>query len=99
MTDAQLIDMLGRPAKVAKLCGVTVQAVCQWRNNNAIPAAPLMIRFLKPNVFGVLTFVNTPVDGVVAPTLPLREPANPGAVKTPVDGKNDTAEVVETVGV
>ena len=43
MTDAQLIDMLGRPAKVAKLCGVTVQAVCQWRNNNAIPAAPLML--------------------------------------------------------
>ena len=43
MTDAQLIDMLGRPAKVAKLCGVTVQAVCQWRNNNAIPASPLML--------------------------------------------------------
>ena len=43
MNDAQLIDMLGRPAKVAKLCGVTVQAVCQWRNNNAIPAAPLML--------------------------------------------------------
>ena len=43
MTDAQLIDMLGRPAKVAKLCGVTVQAVCHWRNNNAIPAAPLML--------------------------------------------------------
>jgi DNA-binding transcriptional regulator YdaS (Cro superfamily) len=43
MTDSQLIDMLGRPAKVAKLCGVTVQAVCQWRNNNAIPAAPLML--------------------------------------------------------
>jgi DNA-binding transcriptional regulator YdaS (Cro superfamily) len=43
MTDAQLIDMLGKPAKVAKLCGVTVQAVCQWRNNNQIPAAPLML--------------------------------------------------------
>ena len=43
MTDAQLIDLLGRPAKVAKLCGVTVQAVCQWRNNNAIPAAPKMM--------------------------------------------------------
>ena len=43
MTDSQLIDLLGRPAKVAKLCGVTVQAVCQWRNNNAIPAAPLML--------------------------------------------------------
>ena len=43
MTDSQLIDMLGRPAKVAKLCGVTVQAVCQWRNNYAIPAAPLML--------------------------------------------------------
>jgi DNA-binding transcriptional regulator YdaS (Cro superfamily) len=43
MTDSQLIDMLGRPAKVAKLCGVTVQAVCQWRNNNSIPAAPLML--------------------------------------------------------
>ena len=26
-----------------------------------------MILFLNPNVFGVLTFVNTPVDGVVAP--------------------------------
>jgi DNA-binding transcriptional regulator YdaS (Cro superfamily) len=37
MTDAQIIDLLGKPAKVAKLCGVTVQAVCQWRNNNAIP--------------------------------------------------------------
>jgi DNA-binding transcriptional regulator YdaS (Cro superfamily) len=43
MTDAQMIDLLGKPAKVAKLCGVTVQAVCQWRNNNAIPAAPLML--------------------------------------------------------
>jgi DNA-binding transcriptional regulator YdaS (Cro superfamily) len=43
MTDSQLIDLLGKPAKVAKLCGVTVQAVCQWRNNNAIPAAPLML--------------------------------------------------------
>ena len=43
MTDAQMIDRLGKPAKVAKLCGVTVQAVCQWRNNNAIPAAPLML--------------------------------------------------------
>ena len=58
-----------------------------------------MILFLNPNVFGVFTFVNTPVDGVVAPTVPLRAPANPVAVKTPVDGKNDTAEVVETVGV
>ena len=38
-----MIDLLGKPAKVAKLCGVTVQAVCQWRNNNAIPAAPLML--------------------------------------------------------
>ena len=43
MTDAQIIDLLGRPAKVAKICGVSVQAVCQWRNNNAIPAAPLMM--------------------------------------------------------
>ena len=43
MTDSQLIDMLGRPAKVAKLCGVTVQAVCQWRNKDQIPAAPLML--------------------------------------------------------
>lgn len=43
MTDAQLIDLLGKPAKVAKLCGVTVQAVCQWRNNNSIPAGPLML--------------------------------------------------------
>ena len=43
MTDAQMIDLLGKPAKVAKLCGVTVQAVCQWRNNNSIPAAPLML--------------------------------------------------------
>jgi len=43
MTDAQLIDMLGRPAKVAKLCGVSVQAVCQWRNNDAIPMGPLTL--------------------------------------------------------
>jgi len=43
MTDAQMIDLLGKPAKVAKLCGVTVQAVCQWRNNNSIPAGPLML--------------------------------------------------------
>jgi DNA-binding transcriptional regulator YdaS (Cro superfamily) len=37
MTNAQLIDLLGKPAKVAKICGVTVQAVCQWRKNNNIP--------------------------------------------------------------
>lgn len=43
MTHAEIIDFLGKPAKVAKLCGVSVQAVCQWRNNNAIPAAPLMM--------------------------------------------------------
>ena len=43
MKDARLVDLLGGPAKVAKLCGVTIQAVCHWRNNNAIPAAPLML--------------------------------------------------------
>jgi len=43
MNDAQIIDLLGKPAKVAKLCGVTVQAVCQWRNNNAIPMGPLTL--------------------------------------------------------
>jgi len=43
MTNAELIDLLGKPAKVAKLCGVSVQAVCQWRNNNAIPMGPLTL--------------------------------------------------------
>jgi len=43
MTNAELIDLLGKPAKVAKLCGVSVQAVCQWRNKDAIPMGPLTL--------------------------------------------------------
>ena len=43
MTSGQIIDLLGKPAKVAKLCSVSVQAVCQWRNNNAIPMGPLTL--------------------------------------------------------
>jgi len=43
MTSGQIIDLLGKPAKVAKLCGVSVQAVCQWRNNDAIPMGPLTL--------------------------------------------------------
>jgi hypothetical protein len=35
---------------------------------------PLMMRFLKPKVLGVLTSVNTPVLGVVAPSVPLSAP-------------------------
>jgi hypothetical protein len=47
-----------------------------------------MMRFLKPNVFGVLTSVNTPVDGVVAPMLPFIGPENPVDANIPVDGLN-----------
>ena len=43
MTSGQIIDLLGKPAKVAKLCGVSVQAVCQWRNKDAIPMGPLTL--------------------------------------------------------
>jgi DNA-binding transcriptional regulator YdaS (Cro superfamily) len=43
MTNAQLIDLLGKPAKVAKLCGVSVQAVCQWRKKDNIPTGPLTL--------------------------------------------------------
>jgi len=57
MTDAQIIDLLGKPAKVAKLCGVTVQAVCQWRNNNAIPHGHLttMAATIERESYGLVT--------------------------------------------
>ena len=38
LTDSAIIDLLGGPTKVGKLCGVTPNAVSQWRKNN-IPYA------------------------------------------------------------
>jgi DNA-binding transcriptional regulator YdaS (Cro superfamily) len=33
MNDSEIIQTLGGTTKVAKLCGVTLAAVSQWRNN------------------------------------------------------------------
>jgi DNA-binding transcriptional regulator YdaS (Cro superfamily) len=33
MSDNEIIQTLGGTTKVAKLCGVTLAAVSQWRNN------------------------------------------------------------------
>jgi DNA-binding transcriptional regulator YdaS (Cro superfamily) len=33
MTNNEIIDILGGTTKVAKLCGVTLPSVSQWRNN------------------------------------------------------------------
>lgn len=37
MRDSVLIDLLGGPARVARLCGVTVQATTQWKTREQIP--------------------------------------------------------------
>ena len=42
MKDSTLIDLLGGPAKVAKLCDVTVQATSQWKARNQVPFGQLI---------------------------------------------------------
>lgn len=46
-----IIDRLGGPAKVARLCRVRSQAVSQWRHDG-IPDARLMyLQAVRPDVF------------------------------------------------
>ncbi len=33
MTNSEIINLLGGTSKVAKLCGVSAAAACQWRKN------------------------------------------------------------------
>ena len=41
LSHQQIIDLLGGPAKVAKLCKTSTQAVCQWRDGD-IPVSRLV---------------------------------------------------------
>lgn len=42
LNSAQIIDLLGGAKKVAKLCSISIQAVCQWKEKD-IPADKLML--------------------------------------------------------
>ena len=47
----EVIDRLGGPCKLARMCEVTKGAVSQWRKSG-IPNARLMyLRLLRPDVF------------------------------------------------
>lgn len=46
-----IIDALGGPTAVARLCKVKVPSVCEWRHNG-IPQARLMyLQLARPDVF------------------------------------------------
>jgi len=42
LNSAQMIELLGGAKKVAKLCSISIQAVCQWKEKD-IPADKLML--------------------------------------------------------
>jgi len=48
-----IVDRLGGPAKVARLCGIeTTQAVSMWIKRGEIPDARLMyLRAVRPDIF------------------------------------------------
>lgn len=58
MDSKSIVDRLGGPSEVAKLCQVSPQAVTQWYgkdaegNDRAIPNARLLfLRAIRPDVF------------------------------------------------
>jgi len=51
MDDERIIDRLGGPVAVAKLCDVSPQAVSQWKRDG-IPRARLMfLKVVRPDIF------------------------------------------------
>ena len=46
-----LIERLGGPTAVARLCEVTPQAVSQWRDNGIPKPWEKYLRLLRPDVF------------------------------------------------
>ena len=49
MTDSELIDVLGGPARVAEICDVTPQAVSQWRDDGIPDARLQLLAVLYPD--------------------------------------------------
>jgi hypothetical protein len=51
-TDSELIDALGGTCEVAALCGITPEAVSQWRRNGMPKAWRKYLALLKPRIAG-----------------------------------------------
>lgn len=50
MTASDIIDALGGPSEVARICECSRQAVCQWRDKG-IPKARLMfLKLVRPDL-------------------------------------------------
>ena len=47
MTDTEIIDFHGGPAKLAQLLGVSQQRVCNWRTRGI----PAFIKLQSPEIF------------------------------------------------
>lgn len=49
--DSELIDLLGGPAEVARLCRVTTAAVSQWKSDGIPEARRMYLELLRPEIF------------------------------------------------
>jgi len=49
--DARIVDLLGGPSEVAKLCRIRPQAVSQWKRYGIPDARKDFLRLLRPDVF------------------------------------------------
>jgi hypothetical protein len=51
MNNSSVIDKLGGTNEVARICGVTPQAVSQWRTDGIPSARKMYLQLLKPEAF------------------------------------------------
>ena len=49
MNDHELIDSLGGTAAVAQICGITPQAVSQWKRNGIPKSVSRLLRHYRDN--------------------------------------------------
>lgn len=52
MNDSTIIDKLGGTGEVAQMCGISAQAVSQWRTDGIPKARRMYLELLRPDVFG-----------------------------------------------
>lgn len=50
-SDIELIELLGGPAEVARLCRVTTAAVSQWKNDGIPDARRMYLEVVRPDLF------------------------------------------------
>ena len=51
MISSQVIDRLGGTSATAKLCEISIPAVCRWRHSGIPPARLMFLKVVRPDVF------------------------------------------------